>query len=160
VDALGHPDGRDVRHRRAARPPAVHLRAGHVRHRPVRVNAYTDDAGVAISSRYRSAYIPLDWRGRNLRSGIHGVDKTVRESLLEGSGTVTYALTNQWVNTMPTGNTVTLGTSPQVQMGRDRTAVRGRMFSWQISAASAWSLETLSWNVHGYQDPGEQSETT
>jgi hypothetical protein len=36
VDAVGHPDGRDGRDGLPARPAAVHLRAGHVRHRPVR----------------------------------------------------------------------------------------------------------------------------
>jgi hypothetical protein len=124
-------------------------------------NAYSDDAGAAISSRYRSPFVPLDWRGRTIRSGIHGVDKTVRESLLEGSGAVTYTLGTQWAESasLPTGRTVTMGVAPQIAMGRDRTAVRGRMFSWQITAAAPWQLETLAWNVHAYQGPGEQSET-
>lgn len=123
-------------------------------------NAYPDDAGTAISSRYRSPFVPLDWRGRNLRSGIHGVDKTVRESVLEGTGSVGYSLSNQWVQaaSMPSPVTLTLGTSPAVSAARDRRAVRGRMFSFQLSSTEPWEVQTVSWNVYGYQAAGEQSE--
>jgi hypothetical protein len=47
----------------------------------------TTDAGASITTPlYRSGFIPFDWRGRTLRSGIHGVEKIVRSSRVTGTG--------------------------------------------------------------------------
>jgi hypothetical protein len=123
-------------------------------------NSYTDDAGTAITARYRSAQIPLDWRGRNLRSGIHGVDKIIRESMVDGSGTISYTIGNQWTQpaSLPTARTLTLGTAPQIQQARDRTAIKGRAFSWQISGTAPWSVEKVVWGIHGYEPAGAQGD--
>jgi hypothetical protein len=119
-------------------------------------NAYTTDAGTAITARYRSSFIPFDWRGRNLRSGIHGVEKIVRESMVDGSGVVSYTLSGGWVQpaSLPTGRTLTLGSAPQVAQARDRTAVKARAFSWQISGTAPWSVEKVTLALHGYMEAG------
>lgn len=119
-------------------------------------NTYTSDAGTPITARYRSAFQSFDWRGRNLRSGIHNVEKIVRESMVDGSGTVGYTLSNQWTQpaSLPASRTLTLGTAPQVKQARDRTAVKGREFSFQVSGTAPWSVEKVTLALHGYEDAG------
>jgi len=119
-------------------------------------SAASSDLGVAFTSRYRSAFQSFDWRGRNLRSGIHNVEKIVRESMVDGSGTVGYTLSNQWTQpaSLPASRTLTLGTAPQVKQARDRTAVKGREFSYQLSGTAPWSVEKVTLALHGYEEAG------
>lgn len=90
--------------------------------------AATDDAGTAIRSRYRSGF------------GFGGPDETtVRETILDGSGMPTLQWSRDWQSPLAlpsglAGGAVTLGTAPTIAVGRQRIAIRGRRFSWQIGS--------------------------
>lgn len=119
-------------------------------------SAATTDAGTAITSRYRSAFFTFDYHGRTPTRSITGVEKIVRETIFNGSGTLAYTLSNQWVlpANLPAPRTITLGAAPQVTQSRDRTAVKGRAVSFQVSGTSPWNLEELIMNIYGYGPTG------
>lgn len=108
------------------------------RHSP----SYTDDDGVAITSRYRSGFSDL---------GTPQL-KTVRDWRLEGSGTPTFKASKDF-GSLDAGAAVTLGTAPAVAEARRRYAVRGRQFSWQIGGASAWSVNNVVAQVRAGAHP-------
>lgn len=56
----------------------------------------TTDAGTAIQSRYRSAFFSFDYKGRTPTRAISGVEKLLRESIVDGTGVVDYGVSNQW----------------------------------------------------------------
>jgi hypothetical protein len=97
----------------------------------------TTDNGTAITSRYR---LPFE------TYGTPG-EKRIRETIVEGTGTPTVQWSDDW-GALTTGSTVTLGTSPNVAVGRQRLAQRGRAFSLQLGAASgAWAVNRVQVNV-------------
>lgn len=116
----------------------------------------TTDAGTNITGRYRTGFLTFDYRGRTPTRGIAGVEKIVRETIVDGMGTVSYTLSNQWVQpaNLPGTRALTLGTSPQVAQARDRTAVKGRAFSMQFSGTAPWTVERAQMNVFGFQPTG------
>lgn len=100
-------------------------------------SSYTTDDGAAIVSRYRSSF---DAFGAPER-------KRLRETIMEGIGSPQLQWSSDW-GALGTADTVTLGTSPATDTGRQRRAIRGRFFSFQIGAASgAWSVNRLQANV-------------
>lgn len=110
----------------------------------------TTDAGSAITSRYRTGFMDL---------GTPEIEKTVREMILDGTGTITLKAAVNDAVALGTGESVALGTSPAVAQGRSRTAgnVRGRNVSVEASATGAWALSRLTANVRGQRAAGEKS---
>lgn len=110
----------------------------------------TTDAGVAIASRYRTGFMDL---------GTPEVEKTVREMILDGTGTVTLKTAVNDAATLGTGESVAMGSSPAVAQGRSRTAgnVRGRNMSVEVAGTAWWSLSRLTANVRGQRAAGEKS---
>lgn len=106
----------------------------------------TTDDGTAITSRYRSGFSDL---GTPLR-------KRVREWILEGTGSPTLKTSFDF-GSLETGAAVTLGVAPAVVEQRRRYAVRGRQFSFQVGASTAWSLNNLVANVDERRAPGTHS---
>ncbi len=108
--------------------------------------AATSDVGNAISSLYRSGFS---------NPGEAGAESYVREWLIDGTGTVTFKTATDDATTLSSGNSVTLGTSPAIARGRDRTAVKGSNFSWQVGASSgAWSVSRVIANLRGQREAG------
>lgn len=109
--------------------------------------AYTDDAGVAITTRYRSGFAdfgPAD-------------EKVVREWLIDGTGSVGMAVAVN-MGELDTASTVTLGTSPAIAQGRHRRAYRGRQFSTQLSSvAGAFTVQRVSANLRDDRGAGAES---
>jgi hypothetical protein len=116
----------------------------------------TTDAGTNITGRYRTGIFTFDYRGRTPTRGIAGVEKIVRETTVDGMGTVSYTLGNNWTQpaNLPATRSLVLGTSPQVAQARDRTAVKGRAFSMQFSGTAPWTVERAVMNLHGYEPTG------
>lgn len=111
-------------------------------------NAYTTDAGTAISWRHRSGFNDL---------GTPDSEKVIREWLLDGTGSVTFKTAVNDSASLSAGVTVALGTAPAVAQGRDRTAVRGRNFSVEVSGTTPGSLSRLTANVREQRAPGVRS---
>lgn len=80
-------------------------------------------------------------------------EKVIREWILQGTGSPTFKTCTDF-GSLSTGNTVTLGTSPAVAEGRDRTSVKGRQFGWQVSGTSAWTLNNLVARTREKRSPG------
>lgn len=111
--------------------------------------AATSDNGTAIVSRYRSGF----WN-----PGKPGAESVVREWLVDGVGTVDFKVAADDAATLGSAASLALGTSPAIAQNRDRRAVRGRNFSFQIGASSgAWSVSRVIANVRGSGVPGEKS---
>ena len=99
--------------------------------------ALTTDSGSAIVSRYR---LPFEDYGSPRR-------KRLRETILEGTGTVTAQWSKDW-GTLTTGSSVVLGTSPALATARQRLAMLGNSFSLQLGASSgAWAVNRVQANV-------------
>jgi hypothetical protein len=97
----------------------------------------TTDSGSAIVSRYR---LPFEDYGSPRR-------KRLRETILEGTGTVTAQWSKDW-GALTTGSSVVLGTSPAIATARQRLAMLGNSFSLQLGASSgAWSVNRVQANV-------------
>jgi hypothetical protein len=95
------------------------------------------DAGSAIVSRYR---LPFEDYGSPRR-------KRLRETIIEGTGTVTAQWSKDW-GALTTGSSVVLGTSPAIATARQRLAMLGNSFSLQLGASSgAWSVNRVQANV-------------
>lgn len=62
----------------------------------------TTDAGTAIPWRYRSGFVSFDYAGRTIKRGIQGVEKTIREAIVDGSGQVDFGLAKQWTQKIAT----------------------------------------------------------
>lgn len=91
----------------------------------------TTDDGAAISARYRSGLYDLGMAD----------EKTVRETLLTGSGTVGVALSRDY-GALDSATSVALG--PTTSRGRVRKAKRGIHFSHQLSSVSgAWTVNRI-----------------
>lgn len=107
-------------------------------------SAYTTDNGAAIDSSYRTGFADL---------GTPGTQKLLRELLLDGYGSPTVKVA---VNdgSLDTGAAVTLGTSPAVAQGRRRSAYRGRNFSVQFGASSAWGVSRAVAHLRSERPPG------
>ena len=111
--------------------------------------SYTADAGGAIASSYRSGFFS---------PGAAGAESHVREWLVDGIGTVDFKTAQNDSATLGAAASLTLGTSPAVAQARDRRAVRGRNFSFQVGASSgAWSVSRVIANVANQRGPGEKS---
>lgn len=114
-------------------------------------SAYSSDDGMVISSRWRSGfYTPLDVPSQEL---------TVRESVLDGQGSITFSVSRDFNTTLPTsgggaGQTVTLGSAPSVTQGRHRVSQRGRRFSFQIESTGAWRVESVTQRLTGFREAG------
>ena len=94
----------------------------------------TSDDGAAIVASYQSGFNDM---------GMAGVEKTIRETELVGTGAPSFSWTRDFA-TAATGTTVTLGTSPATARGRHRTAYRGNALSWRVSSASGyWRLNRV-----------------
>jgi hypothetical protein len=97
----------------------------------------TADPSAAIVSRYR---LPFETYGTPR-------EKRIRETIVEGIGTPTVQWSKDW-GSLVTGSAVTLGTSPNIGIGRQRLAIRGRAFSLQLGASSgAWSVNRVQVNL-------------
>jgi hypothetical protein len=97
----------------------------------------TADPSAAILSRYR---LPFETYGTPR-------EKRIRETIVEGIGTPTVQWSKDW-GSLVTGSAVTLGTSPNIGIGRQRLAIRGRAFSLQLGASSgAWSVNRVQPNL-------------
>lgn len=105
----------------------------------------TDDAGSAITSRYRTGFADF---------GSPGTEKLMQEVLFDGTGTVSPRLAAN--DGDPVGSqTVTLGTAPAIGSGRLRQSRRGRNFSLEVSSTSGrWSLARAVARVNGERGAG------
>ena len=88
----------------------------------------TTDGGAAITALYRTGFYDL---------GLTTKERTIRESIMEGTGTVTFKSSRDW-GSLDTGTAVTLGTDSTPHQGRVRLAVRGRRFSHQFSGSGVF----------------------
>jgi hypothetical protein len=108
----------------------------------------TADAGTAITSRYRLGFTDV---------GVPEGEKTIREWILEGSGTLNFK-TSFNDGSLGTAQSIALGTAPAIAQGRDRRAMRGRNFSVEMSATSgAWSVSRLVGNIRGQRGTGPKA---
>lgn len=95
------------------------------------------DNGTNILSRYR---LPFESYGSPLQ-------KRIRETLIEGTGSPVIQWSRDW-STPVTGGAVTLGTAPTPGIGRQRSAIRGRTFSLSAGKTSgAWTINRVQANV-------------
>lgn len=102
----------------------------------------TSDNGTAIGSLYRFGYSDL---------GLPDNQKTIRETLLWGTGTVGAQLGSD-LSALDTSVSVTLTATPTSApvMGRRRVAKRGMNFSVALSATSGqWSVNRIIHNLKG-----------
>jgi hypothetical protein len=73
--------------------------------------------------------------------------KRLRETILEGTGTVTAQWSKDW-GALTTGSSVALGTAPAIATARQRLAMLGNSFSLQLGASSgAWAVNRVQANV-------------
>lgn len=108
--------------------------------------SYTSDNGSAIATLYRNGFVDL---------AAPGVEGTMREWLVNGYGTVDFKTAVDDAATLSAAASLTLGTAPAITMAKDRTAVKGRNVSWQISSASgAWAVSRVIGNQHNARAPG------
>lgn len=114
----------------------------------------TDSAGLGGSG---GSAIAASYRAGFWNPGKPGAESTVREWLIDGTGTVTVKTAVNDAITLGAGATVTLGTAPQVAQGRDRRAVRGRNVSVEFSGVAPWSISRVIGNVRGQAGPGLKS---
>lgn len=113
-------------------------------------NGYSDDAGTAITSRYRSGFSDL---------GLPGREKTIRQTELIGQGTISLGWARDLgaITSTSTGN-VTLGTAPASARGMHRLSQNGELLGYQISSVSgAWQANRVTPFVRRPRDPGEKS---
>ena len=95
------------------------------------------DAGAVFDSRWRSGFNDF---GSPLQ-------KMIRETIVEGSGTPTLRWSRDW-GALQTGGAVTLGVAPAVATGRQSKSLPGRLFSLQVGASSgAWAVNRVQPNV-------------
>lgn len=115
-------------------------------------NAYTDDAGTAITSRYRSGFYDL---------GAPGREKTVRQTELVGQGVVSFGWSRDLgaLTTTSTAN-VTLGTAPAFARTMHRLAQNGELLSYQIASVSggAWQLDRVVPFIRPVREPGDKTQ--
>lgn len=111
-------------------------------------NAYTDDAGTAIVSYYRSGFGDL---------GYPGQEKVIRETELIGQGTPTFGWSRDFgAITSTSSQAVTLGTAPAVARKLHRKSQDGELLSWSASATSgAWQLNRITAYVRDVRGPAE-----
>lgn len=103
------------------------------------------DAGTTITGRYRTGF----WD-----PGQPGTETWIRETLFDGTGTVTVKTAVNDIVTLGTGQAITLGTAPAVANGRDRRSTRGRNVSYEFSGAGPWSLSRVEPIVWAARAPG------
>jgi hypothetical protein len=103
-------------------------------------SAYTSDGGdgvttgAGINSRYRQGFWAPD---------AQQAQATVRELILEGTGTVTVKGSHDW-GTLGGSQAVALGTAPTPAENRYRTAQHGRHHSYEFSGSGTrWTLERV-----------------
>lgn len=109
-------------------------------------SAYSDDNGVAISSRYQSGFYEL----------IPGQKATTRWSKLWGSGQVVMDMytDHQMSDPLARGGLVTLGTAPVVAKSTHNKSYSGELFShWFGSTAGAWSINRIEHDVAQTEHP-------
>lgn len=93
----------------------------------------TTDDGSAIASRYRTGFQEL----------AAGRQATMRELVLEGSGTVGVSVSHDLATSVPTATSVAINSTSG--RGRFRKAVRGRTFSISLAATSgAWTVNRVT----------------
>jgi hypothetical protein len=102
--------------------------------------AYTDDAGTAITSRYRSGLYDLS---------VPDAEKDIKETRLYGTGTPTFKMSKNF-GSLGTGQVVTLGTSPAIDSGMaTNNPTPATLFSYELSGNSPWSVQRLAHHVRG-----------
>lgn len=106
--------------------------------------ANTTDSGTAISWSYTSGRYPLSDPGR--------VAVTL-ESSVEGSGTVTMAVTTDLYSTI-TGSATTLGTSPATSEGWPFGDQEGRWFQHALSGSGAAQINRLTHHIQHVKNAG------
>lgn len=108
----------------------------------------TTDSGAAISSRYRTGFGEL----------VQGRQSTMRELVLEGSGSVGVSVADDMAASVPTATTVAI--SSTTARGRFRKAVRGRTFSISLASVSggAWTVNRMTPLVRGPRYPGSDAK--
>lgn len=104
----------------------------------------TTDLGSAFSWSYQSGWYDLGSPER----------KVIRESLLWGTGSPTYSLLTDYATTDASSAAVTLGTSPTVAEGRQRTARRGVFFSHKLSGTGQATVSRLTHHLTSSYRPG------
>jgi hypothetical protein len=106
-------------------------------------NAYSDDAGVAITSRYRTGFMDL---------GFPDQEKWLRALNLTGTGTVNVKTAVNDTTTLSAATAVAMGTTTGT--GRWSQGTRGRNLSLEVSAAVPWSLSHLSMDIGAVRPVG------
>lgn len=111
----------------------------------------TTDAGTAITSRYRSGFSDL---------GGPGTEKTIRQTELNGQGTVSLGWSRDFgaITTTSTAN-VTSGTAPTTARGLHRLAQNGEQLGYQIASVTggAWALNRITPMVRPFRQPGDKT---
>jgi hypothetical protein len=104
--------------------------------------ASTTDDGAGISARWRSPYTyPAVSRQQGRLVQVPDQEVIVRESILNGVGTVGYSMASNWATALPTSaggakQLVKLGATVPKE-GRHRKSQRGRTMSFQIETPTA-----------------------
>lgn len=114
-------------------------------------NAYSDDAGTAISWHYRSGFYTVG----NSPSQRVGIGR----SKLVGTGSLTFSVSTDFGPVPPLlggqPETVTLGTSPATFVGWHLSSQYGSQFSWQAEGSTAARLDSITHLVADPAPPGE-----
>jgi hypothetical protein len=106
------------------------------------------DNGAAITSRYRSGFDALGGNGR---------EKTVRQTELAGTGTLSFGWSRDFGTV--SSSSVTMGASPAVSRAWHRSAQRGEVLSWQASSTSGqWALNRVVPFVRPVRDAGDATD--
>lgn len=114
----------------------------------VRADA-TADAGTNITSRYRTGFFA---------PGGNTAESTIRELILDGTGTVGVKGSTNW-GSLGSATNLTLGTSPTAAQGRYRKVQRGRQHSYEFSSVSggAWTLNQATYHLRDVRPVGMKS---
>jgi hypothetical protein len=117
--------------------------------------SYADDDGVAIPTLWRSGFYDL---------GLPGQEKTLRETVLWGTGTPSLVISEDF-GAADTATAVALGSNVSpftVAQGRRRIAKRGTYFSHtltnaQAASAGGWRVGGLTHYLREAADPGRHT---
>ncbi len=102
-------------------------------------DAHADDGGSFILATYRSGYMDFGSASK----------KTIRETMVEGSGTVNFAWGTDYTVPLAADQVaVTLGAHPNKAVGRYMRAVQGQRFSYLIECLDGVGFEINSMQVN------------
>jgi hypothetical protein len=117
-------------------------------------HVYSDDAGTPIPWFYRSGFYTT--------GNSPSQEMTVRETILDGQGTVTLSVARDFEPAPTSGGgakqAVALGTAPLSGQGRHDRAQKGRRFSYQLEGTGPAKVNSLTHHIPEVRSPGLETD--